>query len=86
MHLRCMQVVYAFEQWHAQHVGLVRSLLAVRNQSSMEGPLAERLMAVLAHLRDFFRLKAAAVCSQLPVLGLSSRSCCHCLTCCAWAV
>ena len=77
------QVVHAFEQWHAEHISLVWALLAVRNQSSMEGPLAERLMAVLAHLRDFFRLKAAAVCSHpCTATGQSPLSCCHCLTCC----
>ena len=44
---------------------LVKALLEVRNQGSMVGPLAERIMSVVSHLSDFFRLKAAVVCPLL---------------------
>ena len=59
------QVLHSCERGHAQHGDLVRSLLEVRNQTSLEGPLVERLKAVLLHLSHFFSLKSAVVCLKL---------------------
>ena len=65
------QILHAFERWHAQHSVLVTALLEVRNQGSMVGPLAERIMSVVSHLSDFFRLKAAVVCPVLASINVT---------------
>ena len=61
------QVLHAFERWHAQHAVSVRALLEVRSEGSLAGPLAERLINVVVHLSELFRLKAAVVSKLLPL-------------------